>query len=167
MSTQLRELRAVSLNTFQVGRSGRGPLSIGKLFKWGKAKAGNQSVPDIKPEWRPDPPEQSQRIISFRIQADLDRRISREVKLRSITRSDFIRNALDPSTGRTGTIESRACCDPLGLVLPLTFDCWSDGVCRERRTFSCKKSLLTPAGTLRRQLNRNAIQKTGEIYEKR
>ena len=130
----------VSLNTFQVGRSGRGPLSIAKLFKWGKVKAAKESVPDIKPEWRPDPPEQSQRIISFRIQADLDRRISRELKLRSITRSDFIRDALErPAAGRTGTIAGRACRDQLGLVRPMSFGCWSDGVCRERRKLSRKK----------------------------
>jgi hypothetical protein len=83
-------------------------LSIAKLFKWGKAKAAEQAVPDIKPEWRPDPPEQSQRIISFRIQADLDRRISRELKIRSVTRSDFIRDALERALQQDAQARLRA-----------------------------------------------------------
>jgi hypothetical protein len=83
-------------------------LSIAKLFKWGKAKAAKQSVPDIKPEWRPDPPEQSQRIISFRIDGELDRRISRELKIRSVTRSEFIRDALERALQQDAQARLRA-----------------------------------------------------------
>jgi hypothetical protein len=75
-------------------------MSIGggnlfSLFGWSKTKPREQPVQEIAPEWRPDPPRQGQRIISFRIDADLDRKLSRELSIRSETRSDFIRNALE------------------------------------------------------------------------
>jgi len=73
-------------------------MSIGggnlfNLFGWSKTKPREQPVKKIAPEWQPEPPRRDQRIISFRIDGELDRRISRELKIQSVSRSRFIRAA--------------------------------------------------------------------------
>ena len=78
------------------------------LFGWSKSKPREQPVQEIAPEWQPEPPRRDQRVISFRIQAGLDRRISRELKLRSITRSDFIRDALERALQQDAQARLRA-----------------------------------------------------------
>jgi hypothetical protein len=83
-------------------------LSIANLFKWGKAKTAKQSELNTKPEWQPNPPRQSQRIISFRIDADLDRRLSRELSIRPETRSDFIRSAIERALQQDAQARLRA-----------------------------------------------------------
>ena len=78
------------------------------LFGWSKSKPREQPVQEIAPEWQPEPPRRDQRIISFRIQAGLDRRISRELKIRSVTRSEFIRDALERALQQDAQARLRA-----------------------------------------------------------
>ena len=75
-------------------------MSIGggnlfSLFGWSKSKPREQPVQEIEPEWQPEPARRDQRIISFRIDCELDRRISRELQIQSMSRSEFIRAALE------------------------------------------------------------------------
>ena len=53
-------------------------------------------------------PPTSQRIISFRINADLDRKLSRALGIRSETRSDFIRNAIERALQQDAQARLRA-----------------------------------------------------------
>jgi hypothetical protein len=88
-------------------------MSIGggnlfSLFGWSKTKHHEQSVQDIAPEWQPEPPRRDQRIISFRIDGELDRKLSRELGVRSETRSDFIRNAIERALQQDAQARLRA-----------------------------------------------------------
>jgi hypothetical protein len=65
------------------------------LFGWSKTKPREQPTHKIALEWQPEPARRDQRIISFRIDGELDRRISRELKIQSVSRSRFIRDALE------------------------------------------------------------------------
>ena len=64
------------------------------LFGWSKTKPREQPVQEIAPEWQPKPPRRDQRVVTFRIDDELDRKIARELKIRSVTMSQFIRDAL-------------------------------------------------------------------------
>jgi len=88
-------------------------MSIGggnlfNLFGWSKTKPREQPVKKIAPEWQPEPPRRDQRIISFRVDEELDRRISRELKIRSVTRSEFIRDALERALQQDAQARLRA-----------------------------------------------------------
>ena len=88
-------------------------MSIGggnlfSLFGWSKTKPREQPVKKIAPEWQPEPPRRDQRIISFRIDGELDRRISRELKIQSVSRSRFIRAALERALQQDAEARLRA-----------------------------------------------------------
>jgi len=88
-------------------------MSIGggnlfNLFGWRKTTPREQRVKKIAPEWQPEPPRRDQRIISFRIDGELDRRISRELKIQSVSRSRFIRAALERALQQDAEARLRA-----------------------------------------------------------
>jgi hypothetical protein len=107
ISTQPRELSRIT-KYFEMWRSGREALSITNLFKWGKTKPRERPVQEIAPEWQPEPPRRDQRIISFRVDDELDRKISRELKIRLVTRSEFIRAALERALQQDAQARLRA-----------------------------------------------------------
>jgi hypothetical protein len=65
------------------------------LFGWGKGKANKPSFQVGRGQSVAANPANSQRIISFRIDGESDHKLSRELSIRSETRSDFIRNAIE------------------------------------------------------------------------
>jgi hypothetical protein len=88
-------------------------MSIGggnlfSLFGWSKTKPRKQPVQEIAPAWQPEPPRRDQRIISFRVDGELDRKMSRELKIRSVTRSEFIREALERALQQDAQARLRA-----------------------------------------------------------
>ena len=78
------------------------------LFGWSKIKPREQPAQEVAPEWQPEPPRRDQRIISFRIDDELDRKISRELKIRLVTRSEFIRDALERALQQDAQARLRA-----------------------------------------------------------
>ena len=73
------------------GKLSNGALFSG-LFRWPKGK--QSELPVSASQVRPLPATNAGRIICFRVDDDLDRRIARELRLKSCSRSDFIRNAI-------------------------------------------------------------------------
>ena len=74
------------------GKSSNGYFFSG-LFRWPKGK--QSELPVSAGQVRPLPATNAGRIICFRVDDDLDRRIARELRLKSCSRSDFIRNAIE------------------------------------------------------------------------
>ena len=73
------------------GKSSNGAFFSG-LFRW-KGKQSN--LPVSAGQVRRLPATNAGRIICFRVDDDLDRRIGRELRLKGCSRSEFIRNAIE------------------------------------------------------------------------
>jgi hypothetical protein len=72
--------------------------STGKLFgmfRWGKAEISQSPGREAAVSPRPANAPGHQRIISFRVDADLDRKLSRELEFCSVSQSSFIRSAIE------------------------------------------------------------------------
>ena len=74
------------------GKSSTGAFFSG-LFRLPKGKRSESPV--STGQVRSLPATNAGRIICFRVDDDLDRRIARELRLKSCSRSDFIRNAIE------------------------------------------------------------------------
>jgi hypothetical protein len=74
------------------GKSSTGAFFSG-LFRLPKGKRSESKV--STGQMRSLPATNTGRIICFRVDDDLDRRIARELRLKSCSRSDFIRNAIE------------------------------------------------------------------------
>jgi hypothetical protein len=74
------------------GKSSNGTFFSG-LFRLPKGK--RLESPVRTGQVRPVPAPNAGRIICFRVDDDLDRRMARELVLKSCSRSDFIRNAIE------------------------------------------------------------------------
>ena len=74
------------------GKSSNGAFFSG-LFRRPKGK--QSELPVSAGQVQPLPATNAGRIICFRVDDDLDRRIARELRLKSCSRSDFIRNAIE------------------------------------------------------------------------
>jgi|SRR3954451_11649951 hypothetical protein len=72
--------------------SSRGATRIGRLFGWPKKKSAKAIEPNGSTVI---PHTNTNRVVCFRIDRDLDRRISRALAGKPWTRSDFIRNAIE------------------------------------------------------------------------
>jgi hypothetical protein len=78
-------------------------VSVGKMSKAslfgaglsGRRKSTQLELPAASSETQPQSTTNTNRIICFRIDEDLDRRISRALRGKPSTRSDFIRNAIE------------------------------------------------------------------------
>ena len=81
------------------GKSSNGTFLSG-LFRWPKGKQSDSSV--SAGEVRPVPATNAGRVICFRVDYDLDRRMARELRLKSCSRSDFIRNAIERALTEDG-----------------------------------------------------------------
>jgi hypothetical protein len=82
----------------------------GNLFGLFRRPKGTEEPPvqgERKQSVAANPPN-SQRIISFRIDGELDRKLSRELSIRSETRSDFIRNAIERALQQDAQARLRA-----------------------------------------------------------
>jgi hypothetical protein len=75
-----------------VGKSSTGAF-FSALFRLPKGKHSDPPVGSDQKRSRPAT--NAGRIICFRVDDDLDRRIARELRLKSCSRSDFIRNAIE------------------------------------------------------------------------
>jgi hypothetical protein len=83
----------------------------GNLFSrigWGRRTAEEPIVQEKRERPSAAIPANNQRIISFRIDADLDRKLSRELSIRSESRSDFIRSAIDRALQQDAKARLRA-----------------------------------------------------------
>jgi len=74
------------------GKSLNGAFFSG-LFRWPKGK--QSELPVSAGQVRPPSATNAGRIICFRVDDELDRRIARELRLKSCSRSDFIRTAIE------------------------------------------------------------------------
>ena len=74
------------------GKSSTGAFFSG-LFRLPKGK--QSELPVSAGQVRSLPATNTGRIICFRVDDELDRRIARELRLKSCSRSDFIRNAIE------------------------------------------------------------------------
>ena len=73
------------------GNNSSGAARIGELFGW-----RNRAAPKApEPCPRAASSTSTNRVICFRIDRDLDRRLSRALEGKPCTRSDFIRNAIE------------------------------------------------------------------------
>ena len=72
--------------------SSRGGTRIGRLFGWPRKKSAKAIEPNSSAVL---PPTHTSRVVCFRIDDDLNRRISRALVGKTWTRSDFIRNAIE------------------------------------------------------------------------
>jgi hypothetical protein len=83
----------------------------GNLFSrigWSRRKAKEPVLQEKRVRPAVANPTNSQRVISFRIDADLDRKLARELSIRSETRSDFIRSAIERALQQDGQARLRA-----------------------------------------------------------
>jgi hypothetical protein len=63
------------------------------LFR--RQKTIELEIPTEPIQSRPSPPKDSKRIVCFRLDSDLDHRLSRALRSMSCSRSQFIRNAIE------------------------------------------------------------------------
>jgi hypothetical protein len=76
------------------------------LFGWRKNK--ESELPTETSQTRPRSAANTTRIVCFRVNEDLDRRISRALRGTSCSRSDFIRNAIERVLKQDGEERLRA-----------------------------------------------------------
>src|SRR3954452_977305 len=72
--------------------SSKGGTRIGRLFGWPRKNKPKAVEPNVSAVL---PPTNASRVVCFRIDDDLNRRISRALAGKPWTRSDFIRNAIE------------------------------------------------------------------------
>jgi hypothetical protein len=76
-----------------VGKTSKPSVFGAAIFEWRKKK--EPELPTGASQRRAQPATNTKRVICFRIDEDLDRRIVRALRGNSSTRSDFIRSAIE------------------------------------------------------------------------
>jgi Ribbon-helix-helix protein, copG family len=75
---------------------------------FGRRKKNEPKSPEGAGNTLPPPTTRTKRVICFRIDDDLDRRISRTLRVNQTTRSDFIRSAIERALKQDGEERLRA-----------------------------------------------------------